>query len=105
MRNRNQKMVEDESVIGRIQIYYDKKEGETKIVSDSDGDNDEDLQEPEEAKHDFSQGEDQFLWYINIEKLYLHAKVLLIQISNFSFTKTLYILIIYYLGWHLRKMG
>lgn len=56
--NRNQRMAEDQSVLGRRQIYYDPYGNETLICSDSE----EEILEPEDEKHDFSEGEDQILW-------------------------------------------
>ncbi|KAI0511533.1 hypothetical protein KFK09_012163 [Dendrobium nobile] len=55
---RNQRMAEDQSVLGRRQIYYDPYGNETLICSDSE----EEIVEPEDEKHDFSEGEDQILW-------------------------------------------
>lgn len=55
-------MTEDQSIVGKRQIYYDPYEGETLFCSDdSDSDSDEDLKENEEVKYFFSQGEDQIL--------------------------------------------
>lgn len=51
-------MAEDQSVVGRRQIYYDNCGSEALICSDSD----EELAEPVEEKHDFSEGEDLILW-------------------------------------------
>ncbi|KAG0478335.1 hypothetical protein HPP92_013054 [Vanilla planifolia] len=56
--NRNQRMAEDQSVLGRRQIYYDPYGNETLICSDSE----EEIVEAEDEKHDFSEGEDQMLW-------------------------------------------
>ncbi|KAJ6807670.1 histone-lysine N-methyltransferase EZ3 isoform X2 [Iris pallida] len=58
--DRNQRMAEDQSVVGRRRIYYDPYGNETLICSDSD----EEIAEPEEEKHDFSEGEDQLLWKV-----------------------------------------
>ncbi|KAK1278495.1 Histone-lysine N-methyltransferase EZ2 [Acorus gramineus] len=55
---RNQRMAEDQSVVGRRQIYYDQRGSEALICSDSE----EEIAEPEEEKHDFSEGEDHMLW-------------------------------------------
>ncbi|OVA16776.1 SANT/Myb domain [Macleaya cordata] len=55
--DKNQRMAEDQSVVGRRQIYYDQYGGETLICSDS-----EEEIAPEEEKHEFSEGEDQMLW-------------------------------------------
>ncbi|WCJ22324.1 Histone-lysine N-methyltransferase EZA1 [Euphorbia peplus] len=55
---RNQRMAEDQSVVGRRRIYYDQHGSEALICSDSE----EDIADPEEEKHDFSEGEDRILW-------------------------------------------
>lgn len=54
-------MAEDQSVVGRRRIYYDQHGSEALICSDSE----EDIAEPEEEKHEFSEGEDCILWYVN----------------------------------------
>lgn len=56
---RNQRMVEDQSVVGRRQIYYDQHGGETLICSDS-----EEEPEPEEEKREYSEGEDCIIWLV-----------------------------------------
>ncbi|KAF8401328.1 hypothetical protein HHK36_012262 [Tetracentron sinense] len=56
--DRNQRMAEDQSVVGRRRIYYDQYGSEALICSDSE----EEIAEPEEEKHEFSEGEDQILW-------------------------------------------
>ncbi|XP_020538356.1 histone-lysine N-methyltransferase EZA1 isoform X3 [Jatropha curcas] len=58
--DRNQRMAEDQSVVGRRRIYYDQHGSEALICSDSE----EDTAEPEEEKHDFSEGEDRILWMV-----------------------------------------
>ncbi|KAH0908264.1 hypothetical protein HID58_031585 [Brassica napus] len=58
----NQRMVEDQSVVGRRQIYYDQHGGETLICSDS-----EEEPEPEEEKREYSEGEDCIIWLIGQE--------------------------------------
>ncbi|XP_048625513.1 histone-lysine N-methyltransferase EZA1-like [Brassica napus] len=60
--DRNQRMVEDQSVVGRRQIYYDQHGGETLICSDS-----EEEPEPEEEKREYSEGEDCIIWLIGQE--------------------------------------
>ncbi|KAF3568808.1 hypothetical protein DY000_02010842 [Brassica cretica] len=60
--NQNQRMVEDQSVVGRRQIYYDQHGGETLICSDS-----EEEPEPEEEKREYSEGEDCIIWLIGQE--------------------------------------
>ncbi|KAJ7973061.1 Histone-lysine N-methyltransferase [Quillaja saponaria] len=54
--DRNQRMAEDQSVVGRRRIYYDQHGSEALICSDSE----EEIAEPE--KHEFSEGEDRILW-------------------------------------------
>ncbi|XVE77538.1 hypothetical protein DITRI_Ditri13aG0071200 [Diplodiscus trichospermus] len=61
--DKNQRMAEDQSVVGRRRIYYDKHGSEALICSDSE----EDIAEPEEEKHEFSEGEDRILWTISQE--------------------------------------
>ncbi|XP_048134648.1 histone-lysine N-methyltransferase EZA1 isoform X2 [Rhodamnia argentea] len=56
--DRNQRMAEDQSVVGRRRIYYDQHGSEALICSDSE----EDMTEPEDEKHDFSEAEDRILW-------------------------------------------
>ncbi|XP_031740123.1 histone-lysine N-methyltransferase EZA1 isoform X2 [Cucumis sativus] len=58
--DRNQRMAEDQSVVGRRRIYYDQHGSEALICSDSE----EELAEPEDEKHEFSEGEDRVLWII-----------------------------------------
>ncbi|XP_057995391.1 histone-lysine N-methyltransferase EZA1 isoform X2 [Hevea brasiliensis] len=58
--DRNQRMAEDQSVVGRRQIYYDQHGSEALICSDSE----EDIVEPEEEKHEFSEGEDRIIWMV-----------------------------------------
>ncbi|XP_062083642.1 histone-lysine N-methyltransferase EZA1 isoform X2 [Humulus lupulus] len=55
---RNQRMADDQSVVGRRRIYYDEEHGsEALICSDSE----EEILEHEEGKREFSKGEDQIL--------------------------------------------
>ncbi|KAI7984406.1 Histone-lysine N-methyltransferase EZA1 [Camellia lanceoleosa] len=56
--DRNQRMAEDQSVVGRRRIYYDPHGSEALICSDSE----EEIAEPEEEKREFSEGEDRILW-------------------------------------------
>ncbi|TXG63294.1 hypothetical protein EZV62_010288 [Acer yangbiense] len=58
--DRNQRMAEDQSVVGRRRIYYDQHGNEALICSESE----EDLVEPEEEKHEFSEVEDRILWTV-----------------------------------------
>ncbi|OMO82119.1 putative enhancer of zeste, ezh [Corchorus olitorius] len=54
-------MADDQSVVGRRRIYYDQHGSEALICSDSE----EDVAEPEEEKHDFTEGEDRIIWSIS----------------------------------------
>lgn len=56
--DRNQKMPEDQSVVGRRRIYYDQNGSEALICSDSE----EEATDDEDEKHEFSKGEDYILW-------------------------------------------
>ncbi|XP_078160551.1 SET domain-containing protein isoform X3 [Carex rostrata] len=56
--DKNQRMADDQSVVGCRRIYYDPVGNEALICSDSD----EEFVEAEEEKHDFSEGEDQLIW-------------------------------------------
>ncbi|XP_042516124.1 histone-lysine N-methyltransferase EZA1 isoform X2 [Macadamia integrifolia] len=69
--DKNQRMAEDQSVVGRRQIYYDQYGSEALICSDSE----EEIAEPEEEKHEFSEGEDQILWKV-IQEYGLNREVL-----------------------------
>ncbi|KAI9400113.1 hypothetical protein POPTR_002G195700v4 [Populus trichocarpa] len=60
--DKNQRMAEDQSVVGRRRIYYDQHGSEALICSDSEEDN-----EPEEEKHEFCDGEDRILWMVSRE--------------------------------------
>uniref|UniRef100_A0A3Q7EGY1 Uncharacterized protein n=1 Tax=Solanum lycopersicum TaxID=4081 RepID=A0A3Q7EGY1_SOLLC len=66
-KHRNQRMAEDQSVVGRRRIYYDQHGSEALICSDSE----EDIAEPEEEKRHFSEGEDKILsMYYNFIECY-----------------------------------
>ncbi|XP_022775178.1 histone-lysine N-methyltransferase CLF-like isoform X2 [Durio zibethinus] len=52
--DRNQRMTEDQSVVGRRRIYYDQSGGEALICSDSE----EEVNEEDEEKRDFVESED-----------------------------------------------
>ncbi|XP_057966698.1 histone-lysine N-methyltransferase EZA1 isoform X2 [Malania oleifera] len=56
--DRNQRMAEDQSVVGRRRIYYDQYGSEALVCSDSE----EEITEAEEEKHEFSEGEDRIIW-------------------------------------------
>lgn len=56
--DRNQRMADDQSVVGKRRIYYDQHGGEALVCSDSE----DDVTEPEEEKHEFSEIEDRILW-------------------------------------------
>ncbi|CAN6467916.1 unnamed protein product [Victoria cruziana] len=58
--DRNQRMAEDQSVVGRRRIYYDQCSSEALICSDSE----EEVVEPEEERRDFNESEDNILWKI-----------------------------------------
>ncbi|KAJ9547743.1 hypothetical protein OSB04_020286 [Centaurea solstitialis] len=55
--DRNQRMADDQSVVGRRRIYYDKNGSEALICSDSE----EEITEPEEEKHEFSEAENRII--------------------------------------------
>lgn len=55
--NRNEKMAEDQSVIGKFQMYYDNNRGEMMICSD----NEEEIPNTQNDKHEFTEAEDQIL--------------------------------------------
>ncbi|KAM1169700.1 hypothetical protein ACFX19_031979 [Malus domestica] len=55
--DRNQRMAEDQSVVGRRRIYYDEDGSEALVYSGSD----DEAEEPEKVKHEFSAGEDRIL--------------------------------------------
>ncbi|GKV40499.1 hypothetical protein SLEP1_g48139 [Rubroshorea leprosula] len=61
--DRNQRMAEDQSVVGRRRIYYDQHGSEALICSDSE----EDTAEPEEEKHEFAESEDRIVWTVSQE--------------------------------------
>ncbi|KAL5135806.1 Histone-lysine N-methyltransferase EZ3 [Glycine soja] len=55
---RNERMAKDQTVLGKYQMYYDKNRGEMMICSDSE----EEMVNPKDVKHDFTEAEDQILW-------------------------------------------
>lgn len=55
--HRNQRMAEDQSVVGRRRIYYDQHGSEALICSDSE----EEFPEPEEEKREFTPTEDRII--------------------------------------------
>ncbi|KAI3514708.1 hypothetical protein L1887_13339 [Cichorium endivia] len=55
--DRNQRMADDQSVVGRRRIYYDQNGSEALICSDSE----EEITEPEEEKHEFSEAENRIM--------------------------------------------
>lgn len=57
MLNRNERMVDDQSVIGKYQMYHDKNKGEMVICTD----NEEEIVDLEDVKHEFTEVEDNFL--------------------------------------------
>ncbi|KAK9061866.1 hypothetical protein SSX86_019050 [Deinandra increscens subsp. villosa] len=56
--DRNQKMTEDQSVVGRRRIYYDRNGGEALICSDSE----EEMVDEEDNKKEFVDSEDNIIW-------------------------------------------
>ncbi|XP_039043055.1 histone-lysine N-methyltransferase EZA1-like isoform X2 [Hibiscus syriacus] len=75
--HRNQRMAEDQSVVGRRRIYYDQHGSEALICSESE----EDIAEPEEEQHEFSEGEDRLLW--NVCQEYGLGEEILTSVSQF----------------------
>ncbi|XP_039036676.1 histone-lysine N-methyltransferase EZA1-like isoform X2 [Hibiscus syriacus] len=75
--HRNQRMADDQSVVGRRRIYYDQHGSEALICSESE----EDIADPEEEKHEFSEGEDRLLW--NVCQEYGLGEEILKSISQF----------------------
>ncbi|KAG0557519.1 hypothetical protein KC19_11G137000 [Ceratodon purpureus] len=73
--DRNQRMTEDQSVVGRRRIYYDSYDNETLIASESEEDDTGDDDDKDEPKHDFSMGEDSLIW-ITVQELGLKPVVL-----------------------------
>ncbi|KAI4330273.1 hypothetical protein MLD38_028573 [Melastoma candidum] len=69
--DRNQRMTEDQSVVGRRRIYYDQNGGEALICSDSE----EEAIDDEEDKHEFLDSED-FILRMTIQELGLLDPVL-----------------------------
>lgn len=55
--DRNQRMADDQSVVGRRRIYYDQNGSEALICSDSE----EEITELEEEKHEFSEAENRIM--------------------------------------------
>ncbi|XP_039043053.1 histone-lysine N-methyltransferase EZA1-like isoform X1 [Hibiscus syriacus] len=75
--DKNQRMAEDQSVVGRRRIYYDQHGSEALICSESE----EDIAEPEEEQHEFSEGEDRLLW--NVCQEYGLGEEILTSVSQF----------------------
>ncbi|XP_023876365.1 histone-lysine N-methyltransferase CLF isoform X2 [Quercus suber] len=69
--DRNQRMKEDQSVVGRRRIYYDQNGGEALICSDSE----EELVEDEEDKREFVESED-FILRMTVKEVGLSDPVL-----------------------------
>jgi hypothetical protein len=59
-------MTEDQSVVGRRRIYYDSDGNETLIASDSEEEDAGEEDDKEEAKHEFTKGEDSIIWYLSV---------------------------------------
>uniref|UniRef100_A0A453I8S7 Histone-lysine N-methyltransferase CLF-like HTH domain-containing protein n=1 Tax=Aegilops tauschii subsp. strangulata TaxID=200361 RepID=A0A453I8S7_AEGTS len=62
--DKNQRMADDQSIAGRRRIYYDSAGNEALICSESD----EEIPQPEEEKHVFTEGEDQLIWKATQER-------------------------------------
>ncbi|KAJ4966844.1 hypothetical protein NE237_018693 [Protea cynaroides] len=69
--DRNQRMTEDQSVVGRRRIYYDQNGGEALICSDSE----EEIVEEDEEKREFGDSED-FILRMTIQEVGLSDAVL-----------------------------
>lgn len=63
--DRNQRMTEDQSVVGRRRIYYDQNGGEALICSDSE----EEVIDEEEEKKEFIDSEDYILRFVHLNYL------------------------------------
>ncbi|XP_011099116.1 histone-lysine N-methyltransferase CLF isoform X1 [Sesamum indicum] len=63
--DRNQRMTEDQSVVGRRRIYYDQNGGEALICSDSE----EETVDDEEEKKDFVESEDYILRLVHLMQI------------------------------------
>ncbi|GAB4848992.1 hypothetical protein Ancab_003805 [Ancistrocladus abbreviatus] len=68
---RNQRMADDQSVVGRRRIYYDQNGGEALICSDSE----EEVVEEDEEKKDFAESED-YILRMTIEQVGISDAVL-----------------------------
>nr|GMC95088.1 histone-lysine N-methyltransferase CLF-like isoform X1 [Ipomoea batatas] len=77
--DRNQRMTEDQSVVGRRRIYYDENGGETLICSDSD----EEVIDDDEEKKDFVESED-YILRMTIKEVGLSDMVLDLLAQCFS---------------------
>ncbi|KAL1212204.1 Histone-lysine N-methyltransferase CLF [Cardamine amara subsp. amara] len=75
--DRNQRMTEDQSVVGRRRIYYDQTGGEALICSDSE----EEVIDDEEEKRDFMEPED-YIIRMTLEQLGL-SDFVLEELTNF----------------------
>ncbi|KAH9546913.1 hypothetical protein CY35_11G005800 [Sphagnum magellanicum] len=78
--DRNQRMTEDQSVVGRRRIYYDSDGNETLIASDSEEEDAGDDDDKEHVKHDFTKGEDSIIWMM-IQELGL-SPILLAKLAD-----------------------
>lgn len=70
-------MAEDQSVVGKRRIYYDPHGSEALICSDSE----EEITEPDEEKHEFSEGEDRILRWVLMEIIFTQKNCELVFIS------------------------
>lgn len=64
-------MAEDQSVVGKRRIYYDPHGSEALICSDSE----EEITEPDEEKHEFSEGEERILRWVLMEIIFTRKKL------------------------------
>ncbi|CAK9195831.1 unnamed protein product [Sphagnum troendelagicum] len=78
--DRNQRMTEDQSVVGRRRIYYDSDGNETLIASDSEEEDAGDDDDKEHVKHHFTKGEDSIIW-MTIQELGL-SPILLEELAH-----------------------
>ncbi|XP_019423348.1 PREDICTED: histone-lysine N-methyltransferase CLF-like [Lupinus angustifolius] len=81
--DRNQRMTEDQSVVGRRRIYYDQNGGEALICSDSE----EETMEDEEDKREFLESED-YILRMTVREIGLSDIVLDLLAQCFSRTTT-----------------
>ncbi|GER30902.1 histone-lysine N-methyltransferase CLF [Striga asiatica] len=78
--DRNQRMTEDQSVVGRRRIYYDQNGGEALICSDSE----EEAVEDEEEKKEFLESEDYILRSISSPKIIVQTTIKEVGFSDLT---------------------